>query len=127
MERKCDKCGIVTENLFCPECNNLITSERKLKNFEKGWKEMCSDLENEKEFLTTGGRKSFTIWHPGGEKLRYKKSTGDICDLPKSEFNKAYEILKETDELDKTTPYHKLMHGSYYPPLLKTYFVKIEG
>lgn len=123
--RKCKKCGSETDKMFCPECDALTESmdTPEIIEFETGWKRICEDLEEEKEFRTTGGKKTFIAWHPSGaNKITYKKSTGDICDLPKSEFKKAYEIFKRTGELSKTTPYHELMHGSYYPPLLKKYF-----
>lgn len=107
--RRCEKCGTVTEELFCPKCRDVTVLE---KADSKG-----------RNFKTTGRRETFRAWYPGGNKITYKKSTGDICDLPMSEFKKAYEILRETGVLDKTTPYKDTKHGSYYPPLLERYFI----
>lgn len=126
MKKRCGACGKETDAPFCPICKTQTKVVTKITDFEEGWKMMCSDLENEKDFKTTGGKKSFVVWYEGGNSLKYKKSTGNICDLPKSEFEKAFAIYLETNTPYKTTPYTDLMHGSYYPPLLKTYFLTIE-
>ena len=69
----------------------------KLKSFEDGWRDMCEDLKVRNKFRTTGGKATFEAWYPGGNKITYQKSTGGICDLPKSEFKKAYDILRRLE------------------------------
>jgi hypothetical protein len=127
LNRYCRGCEIETNQQFCPECGSItypivaksIEEKIKLKPFEIGWEDMCNDLKKEKTFITTGGRKTFTAWYPGGEKITYRKSTNETCNLQKKEFRTAFNTLAETGVLDSTVPYHYTKHGSYYPPLIK--------
>jgi len=77
---------------------------------------MCEDLKFSKYFLTTGGTKRFRVWSKN-YRLFYEKSTGNICQLSKSDFKKAYEVFRKTGSLS-STKYRFAMHGSYIPPLL---------
>ena len=92
------------------------------ENFEACWRKMCENLKTPKYFRTTGGNKRFKAWSKD-YRLFYEKSTGNICQLSKSDFKKAYKAFRKTGSLN-SAKYNFTMHGSYIPPLLHKYFVK---